>query len=106
MKYKFARDKKIIAIEFDNIIIKNNELYDINRMQANLSLIRFLINNKHKYSYILWTKRYGKSLKAAIDFCKGYYLYFDSVNKNLKSFNLSKKIIADYYINDCRKSIC
>jgi len=99
--------KKIIAIDFDGTLTtgdtrkwEKNKCISPDIMIPNLPLIKKLIEERDNYYLILWTTRYGKHLKKAIKFCEEFGLYFDAINKNIVPFKSSKKIIADYYLDD------
>lgn len=55
---------------------------------------------------ILWTCREGERLKEAVEWCKKWEIEFDAVNDNLPEMikkhggNNSRKIFADYYVDD------
>ena len=53
---------------------------------------------------ILWTYRAGKELDEAVEFCKNNGIEFYAVNKNypeeVYDETISRKIIADIYIDD------
>ena len=104
--WNFPYQKKILAIDFDGTItLKDNRIWHKNKytndiMEPNNEVITTLNNIRNDYYFILWTNRYGKALKDAINFCKKYNIYFDAVNKNLVPFKSSRKIVADYYIDD------
>ena len=54
---------------------------------------------------ILWTCRVGKYLQKAVDMCENVGLKFDYINQNVPERNEeykndSRKIGADYYIDD------
>lgn len=49
---------------------------------------------------ILWSCRKGKALKEAVKWCEQYGLFFDAVNKNAPGKKSSRKIYADWYIDD------
>lgn len=65
--------------------------------------IKGLQSEGHKI--ILWTCRCGMDLVNAIVWCADHGLFFDAVNDNLEEHkirfgNNSRKIFADYYIDD------
>lgn len=104
--WNFPYEKKIIAIDFDGTITtgdnrkwKRNK-YTNDIMYPNMKMINKLREIRDDYYFILWTNRYGKALKSAIRFCKGYGIDFDAVNKNIVPFKSSRKIVADYYLDD------
>ena len=94
--------KKIIAVDFDGTLVKND--YP-NISNPNIKLINFIFNNRDKYIFILWTCRHGKDLEEAIDYLWfNFKLKFDYVNENvpelIEQFGDTRKIFADYYIDD------
>ena len=94
---------KIIAVDFDGTLCKNN-WPDIGEENANLiRILRFVRKNGVKL--ILWTCRTGAQLDAAIEWCKERRLEFDAINANLTEVieafgGDTRKIVADYYIDD------
>ena len=96
-------DKSIIAVDFDGTLAfgKWPETKDPNE-----HLMKWLIQQRIKGNkVILWTNRSGDPLDAAIRFCRTYGLEFDAVNENLPEMieaygNDSRKVSADYYIDD------
>lgn len=96
-------DKSIIAVDFDGTLAfgKWPETKDPNE-----HLMKWLIQQRIKGNkVILWTNRSGDPLDAAIRFCRVYGLEFDAVNENLPEMieaygNDSRKVSADYYIDD------
>ena len=105
MKKNLAQEKgAIIAVDFDGTLCKDEYPYI---GEPNLSLIEHLIVLKDVYDakIILWTCRCGEMLMNAIEWCRERGLEFDAVNENLPEsiarFGCdSKKIYADYYIDD------
>lgn len=93
----------IIAVDFDGTLCKD-KYPGIG--EANVKLIEFLkcmIDFGSKV--ILWTCRCGDRLKEAVEWCNDKGLKFAAVNENLpeaiKEFGSdSRKIFADYYIDD------
>ena len=92
-----------IAVDFDGTLCKE-AWPDIG--DANWPLINFLIKwRKQGKKVILWTCRENEMLSKAVTWCAGHGLFFDAVNENLKERieaygNDSRKIGADYYIDD------
>lgn len=94
----------IIATDFDGTLCEN----EWPRIGApNLELINYLKCKKERGArIILWTCRYGKELKDAVEWCKNYGLYFDAVNDNVKEAiemfggNNTRKVFAHEYIDD------
>jgi len=87
-------DIKIIAVDFDGCLCKNNWPYigDPN-MPVIIALRKF---RKHGGKVILWTCRENESLQKAVEWCAVCGLKFDAVNENLPEMNA-------LYGNDCRK---
>jgi hydroxymethylpyrimidine pyrophosphatase-like HAD family hydrolase len=92
----------IIAIDFDGTIVEH-------RYPAIGRVIPFAFETMHalqekRHRLILWTHRTGKELEEAINFCESKGLIFYAVNQNYPgekwSENDSRKILADYYIDD------
>ena len=93
----------VIAVDFDGTLCKN--VYpEIGK--PNEPLILNLINQKRLGNkLILWTCRTGEFLDAAVEWCREHGLIFDAVNDNLPEQiemygGNSRKICADYYIDD------
>lgn len=96
-------DSKVFAVDFDGTLCRNaypniGESYD-----EIIELVKRLRGNGHKL--ILWTCREGMDLIDAIVWCADRGLFFDAINDNLEEFkkhfnNNSRKILADYYIDD------
>lgn len=104
--WNYPYEKKIIAIDFDGTIttkdnrIWKKEKYTNDYFIPNIPLVNKLKKDRDKYYLILWTNRYGKALKAAVRFCKYMGIEFDAVNRNIVPFRSSRKIVADYYLDD------
>lgn len=105
--WEYPYDKPIIAVDFDGTLTKGDtRKWNKNKCIAedifvpNTQVINKLIKNRDKFYLILWTSRYGKWLRNAVQFCKEQGLEFDAVNKNIVPFKSSVKIIADYYLDD------
>jgi len=93
--------KKIIAIDFDGTIVKNKYPFIEN---PDMGLINFIKQNRDRYTFVLWTCRHGKQLKYAVDWLAEQGIEFDLVNENapwnIDEYGDSRKIFADYYIDD------
>lgn len=94
---------KIYAFDFDGTLCKEAfpAIGKPNRIM--IAYARYLQENGNKL--ILWTCRNGERLQEAISWCADYGLHFDAVNDNLpetlmKYGTNSRKITADYYIDD------
>lgn len=91
------------AVDFDGTLCTNKwprigePRYDI------INWIKQLRDDGHKI--ILWTCRCGMPLVDAIVWCADHGLFFDAVNDNLEEHKLafggnSRKVMADYYVDD------
>lgn len=93
----------VIAVDFDGTLCKN--VYP-HIGKPNEPLILNLINQKRLGNkLILWTCRTGEFLDAAVEWCREHGLIFDAVNENVPEAIAmyggdSRKIYADYYIDD------
>lgn len=91
----------VIAVDFDGTIVENcfpgigQEFPD-----AVDNLIRLQKEEHHRI--ILWTVREDELLESAVKWCEERGLKFYAVNKNNpeEKIALSRKIIADLYIDD------
>ena len=102
----FDANNKIIAVDFDGTIVRNHYPFIEN---PNNALIEFIKANRRRYIWILWTCRHGEQLRYAVEWLKSEYgLEFDFVNENvpwkIEQYGDTRKIYADYYIDDknCR----
>ena len=93
-----------IAVDFDGTLCSDAwpEIGELNQ-----PLIDFLIQWQYEGNkVILWTCRENTLLGLAVDWCAEHGLHFDAVNSNLPervsyyNGNDSRKIGADYYIDD------
>ncbi len=91
-----------IAIDFDGTIVEN-------RYPGIGKPILFAIETLIKlqedgHQLILWTYRTGRELEEAVEFCKRRGINFYAVNKSypeeIYDNSLSRKIQADYFIDD------
>lgn len=95
---------KIYAVDFDGILSVGRRWPEIGF--PNVELFKFLIEQQAAGSrVILNTCRSGAHLAEAVHFCESHGLTFDAVNENLPELveaygNDSRKINADYYIDD------
>lgn len=99
------KEVTVYAVDFDGTLIVGNHWPDIDG-EINLPIIRYLIDEQYRGNkVILYTNRNGEALENAVALCKSYGLIFDKVNENLPEIieaygNDSRKISADYYIDD------
>jgi len=91
----------ILAIDFDGTIVKKEDDYVA---KAFISNAKEVINWAHskKCYVIIWTCRTGKLLDQAVSFLKENGIKYDAINENYPdlSFETSRKIYADFYIDD------
>lgn len=92
--------KLILAVDLDNTLIySEKKTYKITGINIELlNRLKILQMNGHKL--IAWTVRDKTLLSDAIEYIKGYGLIFDKINNNVIYLSNSKKIYADYYIDD------
>ena len=92
-----------VAVDFDGTICEN-AWPEIG--EPNLELIEWLCWWRESGNrLILWTNRTGAKLDEAVTACKTWGLTFDAINANLPERirffgNDSRKVSADYYIDD------
>lgn len=94
---------KIYAIDFDGFLCKDKYPEIGEPKYDNITYVKDLKNDGH--IIILWTCREDKLLNEAIDWCKQNGIVFDYVNENtsenIKKYGgNSRKIFADYYLDD------
>lgn len=90
--------KKIIAIDFDGTITKESVYPQMGEMRQDaIKVIKEL--SKH-YILCLWTCRSGSFLVEAINALKKNGVKFDYINNSPITPPSTRKIIADYYIDD------
>lgn len=98
----------IYAIDFDNTLAITcfPEI-----IATNKKMIAFTKAVKAQgHNIILWTSRAGADLENAVEWCKKQGLVFDAINEPLpeqiaKWGNDTRKIYADYYIDDKNMTI-
>jgi hypothetical protein len=92
-----------IAVDFDGTIVEHKYPDIGEEIMFAFDTLKALQKQGHRL--ILWTFRSGKELEAAIEFCRKHGVEFYAVNKNFpeEEFDpatMSRKIIADVYIDD------
>jgi hydroxymethylpyrimidine pyrophosphatase-like HAD family hydrolase len=92
----------IIAVDFDGTIV-DHEYPEIGKPKLFVfETLKALQEKGHQL--ILWTYRAGKELDKAVEYCKKNGVEFYAVNKNypeeVYDDTISRKIIADIYIDD------
>lgn len=100
-----GKELMIYAVDFDGTLIIGNKWPDVDG-QMNFPLIQYLIDEQARGNkIILNTCRQGEALEVAIKKCKEFWLTFDAINENIpetiEAYGAdSRKISADYYIDD------
>ncbi|MCH8545653.1 MAG: hydrolase [Cryomorphaceae bacterium] len=94
---------KIIAVDFDGTIVEDAYPKIGKPMPFAFEALKKLSAEGHRI--ILWTYRYGKELRDAVDFCESNGLEFYAVNKSFpeEEFDrrkMSRKINADVFVDD------
>lgn len=91
----------IIAVDFDKTLSLGVQYPHIGEPNTELiSILNQLQTLNH--TIILWTCREGKELNEAVEWLKSQGLTPDYVNCNVPWLGFdSRKIVADYYIDDC-----
>ena len=96
----------IIAVDFDGTIVEH-KYPGIGKVRP-FAFETLKALQKKGHQLILWTFRSGKRLEEAVEFCKKNGVEFYAINKNYPeepwNENDSRKINADYYIDD--RNIC
>ena len=91
-----------IAVDFDGTIVEDAypkigkpKLFAFETMKA---------LQERGHQLILWTYRDGKHLEEAVTFCKEHGIIFYAINKSypeeVYTNSISRKINADYFIDD------
>lgn len=92
----------IIAVDFDGTIVEHEYPAIGDEVPFAIDTMKHLIADGHQL--ILWTYRAGEELEEAVDYCKKRGITFYAINKNFPeevySDKISRKIIADMYIDD------
>jgi len=92
----------IIAVDFDGTIV-DHEYPEIGKPKL-FAFETLKAMQKQGHQLILWTYRVGSYLDDAVEFCKRNGIEFYAVNKNypeeVYDNSISRKIIADIYIDD------
>lgn len=93
----------IYAIDFDGTLANTRFPEILGPKDKVVAAVKILKASGHKI--ILWTCRQGKDLEDAVRWCKMQGIIFDAVNEPLpgqieKWGNDTRKIYADYYIDD------
>ena len=91
-----------IAVDFDGTIVEHKYPAIGEEIPFAIDAMKHLIADGHQL--ILWTYRAGEELEEAVDYCIKRGVTFYAINKNypeeVYSDDISRKIIADMYIDD------
>lgn len=93
-------DKLILAVDFDGTIV-DDAFPQIGKVKPNaIESIKYL--QSFGVQIILWTCRDGEYLRRALEFLFNNGIKITKANENSDSINFkpSKKIYADYYLDD------
>lgn len=91
-----------VAVDFDGTIVEHKYPAIGEELLFAIETLKELQRQQHQI--ILWTFRAGEELEEAVAYCRKRGLEFYAVNKNYPEEvfddTLSRKIIADVYIDD------
>lgn len=91
-----------IAVDFDGTIVEHR--YPAIGKERTFAIETLKMLQKQGHQLILWTYRSGRELDAAVEFCRERGVEFYAINKNypeeMFDDSISRKIIADVYIDD------
>jgi len=92
----------IIAVDFDGTIV-DHEYPEIGKPKL-FAFETLKALQEQGVQLILWTYRSGKELDEAVEYCRKNGIEFYAINKNYPEEvfddSISRKIIADIYIDD------
>lgn len=89
----------ILAVDFDETIAKQEKDLVPRVLLPNSKEVINWAHDNGCY-VILWTCRRDDALIAALDFLKKQNVNYDTVNDNCPGFETSRKIYADFYVDD------
>ncbi len=96
------RENLTIAVDFDGTIVENR--YPEIGKPVLFAVETLLKLQEEGHNLILWTYRTGSHLDEAVLFCRKKGISFYAVNKSypeeIYDHSLSRKIQADYFIDD------
>lgn len=106
MPTKAPAENRIIAVDFDGTLVEHAYPLIGRELPFATEVLKEL--NRRGFRLILWTFRNGAELDAAVQWCKNKGVEFYAINKNYPEENneevvqgkVSRKIDADYYIDD------
>lgn len=91
-----------IAVDFDGTLVENRYPHIGKPILFAFETLKKLQQEGHQI--ILWTYRSGMRLQEAVQYCEGKGIKFYAVNKSYPEEEydpaLSRKILADYFIDD------
>lgn len=91
-----------IAVDFDGTLVENRYPEIGKPIIFAFETLRKLQQEGHQI--ILWTYRCGSKLQEAVEFCEKNGVSFYAVNKSYPEeefdLNISRKILADFFIDD------
>lgn len=91
-----------IAVDFDGTLVENRYPEIGKPMLFAFETIKRLQEEGHQI--ILWTYRSGEKLQEAVEYCQSKGINFYAVNKSYPEeeydAHMSRKILADYFIDD------
>lgn len=91
-----------IAIEFDGVIVE--DAYPKIGEEKPFAFDTLKKLNRRGHTLILWSRRTGKLLEEAVDFCKKNGLVFYAVNKSypeeILDKDVSRKVNAELFIDN------
>lgn len=91
-----------IAVDFDGTIVEHK--YPAIGKERTFAFETLKAFQKQGHQLILWTYRSGRELTDAVEYCRKNGLEFYAVNSNYPEevfdSSISRKIIADVYIDD------
>lgn len=92
----------IIAVDFDGTIVEHKYPEIGKERVFAFETLKSLQKDGHQL--ILWTYRSGQELEDAVEYCRKNGLEFYAINSNYPEekfdANISRKILADIYIDD------
>jgi len=96
-------NNKIIAVDFDGTIVEDAYPQIGKEMLFAFDTLKKL--QSKGYRLVLWTYRHGKTLDAAVEFCKKNGVEFYGINNSFigeeyDPESQSRKINADFFIDD------
>ena len=94
---------RIIAIDFDGTITKNDNQYPVTGTVREEAIEKIKQLYDKGYTLVLWTCRTGRYMEEALSILEKHDVLrcFTAVNKDVVNrVQESRKIVADFYIDD------